>query len=203
MKTTPRSKSISVAYGRSATACLAIIGGLALIAPATSATTLEEALEQCADKPNPRMKYECEKEIKSTFAVTKLKKDSTKHVVGPVTFYYPGAEVEISGSSTALLNLKFLVENTGSGDNVALTCTGPVACNYTVTDGSKTYKYSAMDFTSGQTVLKPGQAKESNFMFGPAIGYGSYEDFEYDSNKQYFFKISESWGSEQIPLELD
>ena len=54
-----------------------------------------------------------------------------------------------------------------------------------------------------QTVLKPGQAKEINFMFGPAIGYGSYVDFEYDSTKQYFFQIFESWGSEKIPLDLN
>ena len=60
-----------------------------------------------------------------------------------------------------------------------------------------------MDFTSVQTVLKPGQAKEINFMFGPAIGYGSYVDFEYDSTKQYFFQIFESWGSEKIPLDLN
>ena len=189
--------------GNGATACFAIVAGLCLIVPATSATTLEQALVPCADKPNPRLKYECEKEIKSTFALTKLKNESVKHVVGPVTFYYPGAAVEISGSGTALLNLKFLVENTGSNNNVSLMCTGPVACNYTVTDGNKTYKYSAMDFTSGQTVLRPGQAKEINFMFGPAIGYGSYEDFEYDSNKEYFFAVSESWGSERIPLNLN
>ena len=183
--------------------CMLIIAGLCLVAPFASGNTLDEALVQCADKPNPRMKYDCEKEIRSTFAITKLKSESAKHVIGPVTFYYPGAQVEISGSGTALLNLKFLVENTGSDDNVALTCTGPVACNYTVTDGSKTYKYSAMDFTSGQTVLRPGQAKEINFMFGPAIGYGSYEDFKYDRDKEYFFVVSEPWGNKRIPLNLN
>jgi len=176
MVTFPRFLGFLQSFTRGATLCLAIVTGLASVAPAASATSLEEALGQCADKPNPRLKYECEKEIKSTFAVTKLKNESTKHVVGPVTFYYPGAKVEISGSG---------------------------ACNYTVTDGSQTYKYSAMDFTSVQTVLKPGQAKEINFMFGPAIGYGSYVDFEYDSTKQYFFQIFESWGSEKIPLDLN
>ena len=187
-------------------AIFVLAGFLAAIGPfmvdAFSADSLDEALAACGEKPNPRLRYECEKELKRDFAVKQLKESSVQHVVGPVTFFYPGAKVEISSSGTALLNLKFLVENTGSDQNVSLMCTGPAVCNYDITDGTKTYKYSATNFTSGQVVLKPGQAKEIEFLFGPAIGYGSYEDFEYDPSKTYLFRVSEPWGKSLIPLDL-
>jgi hypothetical protein len=58
-----------------------------------------------------------------------------------------------------------------------------------------------MDFTNGQVVLKPGEAKIFNMMFGPNIGGGG-TTFEYDSAKDYHFRINESYGSGSIPLNL-
>ena len=194
------SKTISKAILAVSMSVLAASVSLSL--RAAESVSLEEALSVCQDKPNARLKYECEKTIKEDFAVSRLKESSAQYVVGPVTFYYPGSKVEISGSGTPLLNLKFLVENTGSDQNVTLMCTGPAVCNYDITDGHKTYKYSATNFTSGQTVLKPDQAKEIEFLFGPAIGYGSYEDFEFDPSREYRFRISEPWGKQSIPLGL-
>ncbi|QLH08711.1 hypothetical protein [Candidatus Nitrosotenuis sp. DW1] len=155
----------------------------------------------CKQKETEREQYECEKALRSTQSSEDFKQKSKKHVVGPVTFYYPGAKVEKSGN-VHILNLKFLVENTGSKDNVALYCTGPAACNYDISDGKATYKYAANDFTSGQIVLRPGMSKEMNIMFGPAIGYGSYVPFKYDPTKQYTFNVKESWGTATIPLDL-
>ncbi len=94
-----------------------------------------------------------------------------------------------------------LAENTGSSENVAMFCTSPSVCNYEVWNGIKAFKYSSQDFVSGQIVLKPGEAKEFNLFFGPNIGYGGTE-FEYDPSKDYYFRISEPWGSLQIPLNL-
>lgn len=63
------------------------------------------------------------------------------------------------------------------------------------------YKYSIMDFTNGQVVLKPGESKIFNMMFGSNIGGGG-TPFEYDSGKDYHFRINESFGSGSILLNL-
>lgn len=162
---------------------------------------LEAQKSACKQKETEREQYECEKALRSTETSNNFKQKSKKYVIGPITFYYPGAKVEKS-SNVDILNLKFLVENTGSKDNVVLYCTGPVACNYDISDGQTTYKYAANDFTSGQIVLRPGMSREINITFGPAIGYGSYVPFKYDPSKQYTFNVKEPWGSSGIPLEL-
>ncbi|MEM3064042.1 MAG: hypothetical protein QW177_01560 [Candidatus Nitrosotenuis sp.] len=167
----------------------------------TPTNQAELELKTCKEKPTEREQYECEKQIKTKQELEAFKQKSTKHQVGPITFYYAGAKVEKTGGKD-IVNLKFLVENTGSKDNVTLYCTGPAVCNYDVSDGKTTYKYSSHDFTNGQVVLKPGQSRYINMLFGPAIGYGSYVDFKFDPTKQYTFNIREPWGSASIPLNL-
>ncbi|MEM3007444.1 MAG: peptidase [Candidatus Nitrosotenuis sp.] len=162
---------------------------------------LDEKLAACKQKETQREQYECEKSLRTGNESDEFKLKSTKHVIGPITFYYGGATVEKSGGKD-IVNLKFLVENTGSNDNITLYCTGPSVCNYDISDGTTTYKYSANDFTSGQIVLKPGASRFFNMLFGPAIGYGSYVDFKFDPSKQYVFNVKEPWGSGSIPLNL-
>ena len=94
-----------------------------------------------------------------------------------------------------------LAENTSS-EIVSLNCTSPQICSYDVWDGTMAFKYSGMDFTSGQIALNPGDSREFNILFGPNIGYGGTK-FEYDSSKDYFFRILESWGNGEIPLNLN
>lgn len=167
----------------------------------TSTNTVEAELKACQQKETGREKYECEKAVKAKQAASDSMTGSTKYVIGPVTFYYAGAKVE-KGGQKDIVNLKFTVENTGSKDNVTLYCTGPAACNYSVSDGKTTYRYSAQDFTNGQIVLKPGASRTFNMLFGPAIGYGSYVDFKFDASKQYTFNVNEPWGTGSIPLNL-
>jgi len=81
-------------------------------------------------------------------------------------------------------------------------CTSPAICNYSVWDGGHKWVNSGSDFTSGNVVLKPGQERFLNILWGPAIGYGSYEDFIYDSGKDYYLRISEPFGKIDIPLNL-
>ncbi|KAF6243445.1 peptidase [Nitrosopumilus sp. b1] len=162
---------------------------------------LQAELEACQEIKKAYKRLDCEKEVKAQLTLIEYKENSTPYNVGPVTFYNPGVEFEISSSGQALLTVKMLAENTGSSDNVALSCTGPAICSYDVTDGSKAYKYSGMDFTNGQIVLKPGEAKEFTMLFGPNIGYGG-TTFEYDSSKSYSFRINEPWGSMSIPIDL-
>ena len=163
--------------------------------------TLESKLEACRQKETQRQQYECETQTKAKYEVDQFKTKAKGYAVGPITFYYAGAKVE-SSADTDVVNLKFLVENTGSSDNITLFCTGPAVCNYDLTDGKTTYKYAAHDFTNGQVVLKPGQSRFINMLFGPAIGYGSYTDFEFDPSREYKFNVKEPWGSASIPLDL-
>ena len=162
---------------------------------------LQQKLAECKTKKTQREQYECEKALKASSGSDEFRSKAAKTTIGPIIFYYAGATVEKT-SGKDIVNLKFLVENTGSKDNVALYCTGPAVCNYDVSDGTTTYKYAAQDFTNGQIVLKPGASRTFNMLFGPAIGYGSYVDFKFDSSKQYTFNVKEPWGSGSIPLNL-
>jgi hypothetical protein len=162
---------------------------------------MQQKLDECKAKKNQREQYECEKALKASSGDAAFKAKATKTVIGPITFYSAEAKVEKS-SGKDIVNLRFLVENTGSKDNITLYCTGPAVCNYDVSDGTTTYKYAAQDFTNGQIVLKPGASRTFNMLFGPAIGYGSYVDFKFDPSKQYVFNVKEPWGSGSIPLNL-
>lgn len=162
---------------------------------------MQEKLNACKAKETQREQYECEKALRANQGSGEFKSKATATTIGPITFYYAGATVEKSGGKD-IVNLRFLVENTGSKENVSLYCTGPAVCNYDMSDGTTTYKYASQDFTNGQIVLKPGTSRTFNMLFGPAIGYGSYVEFKFDPSKQYTFNVKEPWGSGSIPLNL-
>ena len=169
-------------------------------------SVLQSELEQCAEITKAYDRLNCEKAAKHEIIVYNYKNNSEAFQVGPVTFYWSGLDTEgnsfeITSSGQALLNLRIMVENTGSSQNESLFCTGPAVCNYDITNGDKVYKYSQMDFTNGQVILKPGEPKLFNMMFGPNIGGGG-TTFEYDSGKDYSYRINESFGSVSIPLNL-
>ncbi|MDH3394836.1 MAG: peptidase [Nitrosopumilus sp.] len=167
---------------------------------------LQAELNNCNEITRAYDRLNCERDTKLEITAHKIKSDSQQFQVGPVTYYWAGLDTEgntfeITSSGQALLNLRILVENNGSDKNEALFCTGPAICNYDITNGDDVYRYSQMDFTNGQVVLKPGEAKIFNMMFGPNIGGGG-TTFEYDSSKEYFFRINEDFGSDSIPLNL-
>ncbi|MDH3278822.1 MAG: peptidase [Nitrosopumilus sp.] len=167
---------------------------------------LQAELDKCAEITKAYDRLNCERAAKHEITAYQIKGNSQVFPIGPVTYYWPGLgsegnSFEITSSGQALLSLRILVENTGSTQNEALFCTGPAICNYDITNGDKVFKYSQMDFTSGQLVLKPGESKIFNMMFGPNIGGGG-TTFEYDSGKDYYFQINESFGSASIPLNL-
>ena len=176
---------------------------------------LDAMLAACDDgEKSGREIRDCQKSIKEEYKLKTYMNDGKKYQLGNVAIYYVADWQEettkgvkqfnnIAYTSTGqpLLNLQILVQNTGSG-NETLMCTSPSICNYTVWDGGKKWVNSGSDFTSGNIVLKPGQAKFANILWGPAIGYGSYENFEYDSNKDYYLRIAEPFGKLDIPLNL-
>ena len=162
---------------------------------------LKADLEACSEIKKAYDRLNCERDAEAALVAYDYKVNGQAFQVGPITFYYNGNDFEVSSSGQALLNISMLAENTGSSDNITMMCTGPSICNYDVWNGAKAFKYSGMDFTNGQIVLKPGDSREFSMLFGPNIGYGG-TTFEYDSSKDYVFRISEPWGSASIPLTL-
>lgn len=167
---------------------------------------LEANLAACEEITQAAKRSDCRKAAQHELTVHQYKTGAQMIHVGPVNFYWNGMgsdgnEFEISATGQAILSIRMLAENTNS-ENVALQCTSPQICSYDVWNGETAFKYAGMDFTNGQIVLIPGQAKEFNMLFGPNIGYGGTQ-FVYDSSKEYSFRISESWGSAEIPLGLE
>ena len=166
---------------------------------------LEAELEACSEIAIAYKRYDCEGLIEDKILAYNYKTYGQQFVVGPIIYYWfgvgsDGNEFEITPTGQPILSIRMLAENTSS-EIVSLHCTSPSICSYDVWDGTKAFKYSGMDFTSGTLTLKPDAAKEFNILFGPNVGYGGTE-FEYDSAKSYHFRISESFGSTSILLDL-
>ena len=168
-------------------------------------TKLQSELDACQEITKAAKRSDCEKAAKHAINVHQYKQNTKPIQVGSVNFYWQGLGsegngFEISPTGQAILTVRMLAENTSS-ENISLQCTSPQICNYDVWNGDTAFKYSGMDFTNGQIVIKPGMFREFNMLFGPNIGYGGTQ-FVYDSAKDYSFRISEDWGSVQIPLDL-
>ena len=181
----------------------------------SSGGDLEKMLASCEGAENAREVRDCQKAVKEKYILDQYKANSDVFQLGPVTYYYASNwqeesrntvkqfnNVAYTATGQALVNIKVLAENTGSSDNVTMMCTSPAICNYSVWDGGHKWVNSGSDFTSGSIVLKPDQNRFLNILWGPAIGYGSYEDFLYDSGKDYYLRISEPFGKLDIPLKL-
>ena len=169
-------------------------------------SSLEAELEKCSEIVKAYKRIDCEKPLNKAIMLYKYQTNAENFKIGPITYYWfgmgtEGNEFEITSTGQPILTIRMLAENTGS-DITSLNCTSPSICAYDVWDGSKVFKYSGMDFTSGQIVLNPDDFREFNFLFGPNIGYGGTE-FEYDSSKSYTFRINEDFGNADIPLKLE
>ena len=167
---------------------------------------LQRQLEECAKITKAYQRIDCEKPVKQAITLHDYKTNADAFPVGPVTYYWfgmgsEGNSFEISQSGQALLSIRMLAENT-SDEVQSLNCTSPSLCSYDAWDGSTAFRYAGTDFTSGQIVLNPGDAREFNMLFGPNVGYGGSQ-FLYDESKTYHFRINESFGSKMVPLNLN
>ncbi len=168
-------------------------------------TKLYQDLEKCSEISTAYKKIDCQKPIKKSITLYEYKTEGEKFSVGPITYYWKGFNSEGNEFSTTstgqtILSIRILAENTSS-EIVTINCTSPQICAYDVSNGEKEFKYSGMDFTSGQITMNPNDSREFNMLFGPNIGYGGTK-FEYDSSKEYFFRINEDFGNTSIPLNL-
>ena len=169
-------------------------------------TSLEADLEECSEITKAYPRLNCERAAKHEIEAYHIMKNGQSFQVGPLTYYWTGLDTEgnsfeISPTGQAILAVKLLAVHNGGSDNVSMMCTGPSICNYDVWNGEKAYKYSGMDFTNGQIIVKPGTSEIFTMLFGPNIGYGG-TTFEYDASKEYYFRISEPYGSVSIPLNI-
>ena len=167
---------------------------------------LQAELDKCSEIVTAYKRIDCEKPIKKAMTLYNYKIDAEKFDVGPITYYWRGIgsegnEFYTTPTGQAILSVRMLAENTSS-EITAINCTSPQICSYDTWNGEKAFKYSGMDFTAGQIVMNPGDSREFNILFGPNIGYGGTE-FEYDSSKDYFFRINEDFGIASIPLNLE
>ena len=167
---------------------------------------LQTEMEECSKFTKTYQRLDCEKPIKKAIQLYEYKATAQKFEVGPVAYYWQGigtegSKFEVSPTGQAILSFRMLAENTSS-DKIALNCTSPQICAYDVWDGSKAFKYSGMDFTSGQIVINPGDTREFNFLFGPNIGYGGTQ-FLYDPSLTYHFRINEGFGKLNILVEFE
>ena len=169
--------------------------------------SLEAELEKCAEITKAYPRLNCEKAAKHEIEAYQIMKTGQSFEAGPLTYYWAGLgtdgnSFEISPTGQAILSVKILAVHNEGSDNVTMMCTGPSVCNYDVWNGDKAYKYSGMDFTNGQIIVKPGTSEIFTMLFGPNIGYGG-TTFEYDQSKEYYFRISEPYGSVSIPLNIE
>ena len=167
---------------------------------------LESQLAECSTITKAYKRIDCEKPIEQAITLHTYRTNADVFSVGPINYYWfglgsDGNSFEISPSGQALLSLRMLAENT-STELQSLDCTSPSLCSYDVWDGSDSFRYAGTDFTSGQIVLNPGDAREFNMLFGPNVGYGGSQ-FLYEESKTYHFRINESFGNAMIPLGLD
>ncbi len=167
--------------------------------------SLYSDLDKCSEISTAYKRIDCEKPFKKAIALDGYKADGEGFVVGPITYYWKGInsegnEFSVTSAGQYILSIRMLAENTSS-KVVAMNCTSPQICAYDVWNGEKEFKYSGMDFTSGQIAMNSGDSREFNILFGPNIGYGGTK-FEYDSSKEYFFRVNEDFGKASISLNL-
>lgn len=151
-------------------------------------------MSKCDQFTTAAEKRTCQKEIELAHKIKTDIESSTPYVIGPVTFYYTDNKIEKTSQGGTILTIYFVVENTGSSDNIIMSC--PVnACNYVLSDGKKEIQYTTNTLVYGSLTLKPDSPTHLEWSF--------FKGLDYDSAKDYSFKINEPWGSGSIPLEID
>jgi len=155
---------------------------------------------KCQEYDKASEVYLCESELKDNLEMLELMIKSTKYELGPIHFYYKPSQVVINSEGNSIVELKLVIKNTDS-KNQSIFCTGPSACNYELTDGKKSWVYSANNIPTGRLEMKPDTTHEIKFTFGPPA-QRHLERWNYDQSTEYFLKINEPFGNLSMPLEL-
>jgi len=173
-----------------------IQAGIINVTPDNSQTSSNDVnLVKCNDLKTAAEKRICQKEIE---LANKIKNDiarATPYEIGPVTFYYIDNKIEHTSQGSTILTIYFIVENTGSSEDVSMSCARQNSCNYALSDGQKEIQYTTNTLVYGSLTLQPKTPKLLEWSF--------FEGLDYDPLKDYSFKVKESWGSGSIPLQLN
>ena len=161
---------------------------------------LKAELTKCQEYDKASKVFLCENEFKDALENVEYMMKAKKYEVGPMHYYYTPAQVIINAEGNSAVWLTFVVHNTDSKNN-SVYCTGPVACNYTITDGKKEWVYSTNTVTAGRLEMKPDVIASIDFSFGPPA-QRHLERWNYDPSSEYFLKITEPFGNLNMPLEL-
>ena len=161
---------------------------------------LKAELAKCQEYDKASKVFLCENEIKSTLENIEYMMKAKKYEVGLMHYYYVPAQVVITPDGNSNLFMTFVVHNTDSKNN-SVYCTGPVACNYTITDGKREWVYSTNTVIAGRLEMKPDVIASIDFSFGPPA-QRHLERWNYDPSSEYFLKITEPFGNLNMPLEL-
>ena len=161
---------------------------------------LKAELAKCQEYDKASKVFLCENEIKSTLENIEYMMKAKKYEVGLMHYYYVPAQVVITPDGNSNLFMTFVVHNTDSKNN-SVYCTGPVACNYTITDGKREWVYSTNTVIAGRLEMKPDVIASIDFSFGPPA-QRHLERWNYDQSSEYFLKITEPFGNLNMPLEL-
>lgn len=159
-----------------------------------TSTSIDVDLAKCNELKTAAEKRTCQKEIE---LANKIRNDiavATKYVIGPATFYYVDNKIEHTSQGGTILTIYFVVENTGSSENIQMSCARQNSCNYVLSDGQKEIQYTTNTLVYGSLTLQPKTPKLLEWTF--------YEGFDYDPQTDYSFKVKEPWGSGSIPLNL-
>jgi len=173
-----------------------IQAGIINVTPGDSqASSNDVNFTKCNDLKTAAEKRTCQKEIE---LANKIKNDiarATPYVIGPVTFYYVDNRIEHTSQGDAILTIYFIVENTGSSEDVSMSCARQNSCNYALSDGQKEIQYTTNTLVYGSLTLQPNTPKFLEWSF--------FEGLDYDTLKDYSFKVKETWGSGSISLNLN
>ena len=161
---------------------------------------LKAQVAGCQDYDKASEVYLCESELKEKLEMHELMIESTKYELGPVNFYYKPSQVVINSEGNSIVEITLVIKNTDNKEQ-SIFCTGPSACNYAISDGKKSWVYSANDIPTGRLVMKADTTHEIKFTFGPPA-QRHLERWNYDQSTEYFLKINEPFGNLSMPLEL-
>ena len=123
-------------------------------------------LAKCQEHDKASKVFLCENEFKGLLENVEYMMKAEKYVVGPMHYYYVPSQVIITPDGNSNLFMTFVVHNTDTKNN-SVFCTGPIACNYVITDGKKEWTYSTNTVTAGRLEMKPDVIASIDFSFGP------------------------------------
>ena len=167
---------------------------------AADASKLKSDLVKCKDLDKGSEVFMCESAIKEKLSIIEYMMKSEKHELGPVHMYYKPSKVTITPEGNSIVELVLGFKNTDT-QNRSVYCSGPSSCNFELTDGKKSWVYSANDIPTGRLEMKPDTIHEVKFTFGPP-GQRHLDRWHYDASSEYFLKINESYAKYSLPLKL-